>query len=1025
MINRREEERLEKLLREQQSILKDDEDEDVEGDVAVGGGNFFSSMPAFKLDALAGGITGLAEGLSGIAHVGDGLSQGISNLGNELAEGIPADFGFGGMFGGAVEKKKTNHRMSVSMMARMSRKLDTQRTNDKKGGARVVKKLKSKTQSEEAEVEEETDINKIKLVTSLHREKLDADKDLVLVLQDNCEQIRRRISHIVNDCSLGIVKLPLIKLQHGLKDLHAHVRVLEIVRSIHVDPTLLDNPAVFELLRQSCSLLTWFVKNNVVNAALINTEIDVLLKLLDHPRALDFGVDEVICSLYNNNRTLCTQASDKVEKRAMPLICGAGQRYPYLKLLMVLMAPNNVSIKRNQARILKMLTVQSEKSLCLFDGEEGLEQLKTLVRQRDHVPRDTATEANNPSVPLPLRSRPSEKGKRALEKDTKPGGKDSLQILYDPVLNKVPKYDSQVLYYLYTIKLFTQACLGSNYLTERVCCKLLPLSRCAEIIAASWPIAELKIAVLEFVIEAHLIREKARPEHCSQCAHDENLWVMMSYFGNMLQMIMDPNEKKSYCSPKERPTHTTEITGLFLGLGKVFFSYFRIRNASEPELKIGNVLCDAMVKFWGDHSKNQSELRALADMLYVMERNGIKGNESTKRLLKTLLEADRINLVEKTEAEGNESWYTKESALFPSFVDTFQTRIHVETEIKELITVCRHHERSVKVITAQLTSSRVDVSQKRKYIVLLQTLWETLTDSNIRIDTCIEKIRLDVVISALLQLVSKDTEVKACLELAVSLLTRGGTPVQRRFLTILGMRGPAEAFLRQLATLIEIAVEEAREMRAIVGQVVLNSKPEQGARYTLEQLFQIYNSNDDDEGQNADLEGVVDDSHICQVLMFVKNLTEGHFFEMQNLMRKQHYDYSVDLVSAVALFTIECSESISPLNIDLVTQGFETLTEFMQGPNNDNIFAVLKTNIVDTINSIMVKSHADLEGVFYTQQYLNKVRDMKSMVMTSMLAMMEASSGSELKVPLALMDSLNLGAVLDYAISMHRQVTYV
>ena len=57
MINRREEERLEKLLREQQSILKDDEDEDVEGDVAVGGGNFFSSMPAFKLDALAGGIT--------------------------------------------------------------------------------------------------------------------------------------------------------------------------------------------------------------------------------------------------------------------------------------------------------------------------------------------------------------------------------------------------------------------------------------------------------------------------------------------------------------------------------------------------------------------------------------------------------------------------------------------------------------------------------------------------------------------------------------------------------------------------------------------------------------------------------------------------------------------------------------------------------------------------------------------------------------------------------------------------------
>ena len=159
---------------------------------------------------------------------------------------------------------------------------------------------------------------------------------------------------------------------------------------------------------------------------------------------------------------------------------------------------------------------------------------------------------------------------------------------------------------------------------------------------------------------------------------------------------------------------------------------------------------------------------------------------------------------------------------------------------------------------------------KRKYLIILQTLWETLTEQRARIDKSVETIRLDIVIAAILELVSKGTEIKACLNLANSLLSRGGKQVQKHFLIALSQRGQPEIFFRQLETCIEIAAEE--------------------------------------------------------------------------------------------------------------------------GPNLGNILAVLQTGIIESINSIVRKSHTDIDGVYYPQEYLDKVRELKESVVTNMLAMMEAST---------------------------------
>jgi len=307
---RAEDARLERIWAEQQTMLQEDDDALIAAEAKSESGGLFGLMGG--LTSFSETMGDLSKGISGIAHVGEGLT-----------EGLTAGLGLGSVFEDKEKKKQANLRANVSMIARMNRRGDNKGDTKKRGTSRPAKKLTGEQQDEA--MREIEDPKKKSLVRSLHREKLDADRELTLVLKDNCNEIRRRISSLVRDCSPGGSNLPLIKLQHGLMDLRAHIRVLDIVRAINRDLDLLEYPEVFELLKDSCSLMTWFVKNNVRNAALINTESDMILKMLDHPRALDFGVDEVLASLYNNNRSLCAQAPQKLEQKVMSLICGTAR----------------------------------------------------------------------------------------------------------------------------------------------------------------------------------------------------------------------------------------------------------------------------------------------------------------------------------------------------------------------------------------------------------------------------------------------------------------------------------------------------------------------------------------------------------------------------------------------------------------------------------------------------------------------------------------------------------------------------
>ena len=99
-------------------------------------------------------------------------------------------------------------------------------------------------------------------------------------------------------------------------------------------------------------------------------------------------------------------------------------------------------------------------------------------------------------------------GGKADEGGTKNGGDGFLEepppVFEDGVSNAYPHLGSKVLYFLYSIRLYTSACCGANRVTEGICTRILPLSRCADLVTSRWCIPAVKAAVLEFMCECHL-----------------------------------------------------------------------------------------------------------------------------------------------------------------------------------------------------------------------------------------------------------------------------------------------------------------------------------------------------------------------------------------------------------------------------------------------------------------------------------------------------------------------------------------
>lgn len=832
------------------------------------------------------------------------------------------------------------------------------------------------------------------------------------------EKIHKLVAKIVEDISsnVSVINIPIIKIQKGLRGLGAHTYVLHILEALLQSNDAMESKPLFDLAKECFSMLTWFSLSNVRSGCLLHPHMDVFMEYLESEDGLRLGVDETITSIYFNNRILCTQSQDKLQRAMLSLIC-KNQRYPYLKILCTVMSTNGVPVKRNQTDILTLLDVQRDKTFSMFEGAEGLARLKNLMLSGEHL--GTVQGQMLKSEDLIRGRSPREMPKLEEKKDESSMLNKQLQAARESVVNSYTNFDSRLLYYLHTIKLLYASTLGTNATTERIATRLLPMERCVELVTAVWCIPEVKIAVLNFILECYLIREEMGQAEAAQLLSQSSMWKFFDYFTTVLQHLIDPMSNETFCRPKEPEALTKKILQKCLPIVKQYFTTVKFGNMKREYLEKSNRMCDALVKFWAEGAKTVEEQKDVASVLHVFEQKNVTGSEGTRRMLRTLLQADTMNLLSLPNRNaGNEvEVFSRVATLYPSFLNTVKQRIDTESENADLIRVCREIPRVIRVITDQLSAVDVDRETKSKYLGVLQMLWETLT-KELSVEESIDGIGLTSVLDAIMRLLSSGTNVRETLRFANSLLIEGGRLVQKRFFDALKQER-AESFLRELLRRIEVAGDEVREMKTVVNQVILHARLDKSKAMTLKELVAKETSAESTEhGEDA---SHTDHSEIKDVLSFLKNLCEGHFLDMQNLLRRQpNSEHTVNLITAVATFVIDVEQCLSPLNIEIATDGFATITEFLQGPCRGNIYAIVHTPLLEAINSIVRGSHVKYDGVLYPREYHDQSRELKAEVVTTLIALMEGSSVEDTFVAQALIRSLDLNAMLEYAIAQYK-----
>ena len=140
-----------------------------------------------------------------------------------------------------------------------------------------------------------------------------------------------------------------------------------------------------------------------------------------------------------------------------------------------------------------------------------------------------------------------------------------------------------------------------------------------------------------------------------------------------------------------------------------------------------------------------------------------------------------------------------------------------------------------------------------------------------------------------------------------------------------------------------------------------------------------------------------------QILRFLQLLCENHNYELQNFLRHQNNKNNYNLVSETLMFLDRLCGSttgglgllglyINELNVALVNQTLETLTEYCQGPchENQNCIAMHESNGIDIIIALILNDINPLG-----KKRMDLVLELKNNASKLLLAIMESRADSE------------------------------
>uniref|UniRef100_A0A8C1LRK3 Inositol 1,4,5-trisphosphate receptor n=1 Tax=Cyprinus carpio TaxID=7962 RepID=A0A8C1LRK3_CYPCA len=242
------------------------------------------------------------------------------------------------------------------------------------------------------------------------------------------------------------------------------------------------------------------------------------------------------------------------------------------------------------------------------------------------------------------------------------------------------------------------------------------------------------------------------------------------------------------------------------------------------------------------------------------------------------------------------------------------------------------------------------------------------------------------------------------IQLAICLLEGGNTEIQNSFYKLMMGDSKSEKFFKVLNDRMKNAQQDVKSTISVnVGEMTNKAKDEKDLDTGAGPSFGQPEQPPQPEQQELDTEMGPSVTIMKPILRFLQLLCENHNHDLQNFLRCQSNKTNYNLVCETLQFLdIMCGSTTGGLgllglyinenNVELITQTLETLTEYCQGPCQENQTCIVshECNGIDIITALILNDISPL--CRYRMELVLQLKDNASKLL---LALMESRHDSE------------------------------
>ncbi|XP_046984326.1 inositol 1,4,5-trisphosphate receptor [Schistocerca americana] len=259
------------------------------------------------------------------------------------------------------------------------------------------------------------------------------------------QQILIRMNKLCTQCCAGGVLKPRKHEQRLLRNVGVHTVVLDLLQ-IPYDKK--EDVRMNELMRLAHEFLQNFCLGNQQNQVLLHKHLDLFL----NPGILEA---QTVCSIFQDNSTLCNEVNEKVIQHFVHCIETHGRHVQYLKFLQTIVKAENQFIRKCQDMVMQELVNAGEDVLVFYNDKASFNNFVKMMRSKRHRMDESG----------PLR------------------------------------------YHVELVKLLACCTMGKNVYTEIKCHSLLPLDDIVAMVSHTDCIPEVKEAYINFLNHCYIDTE--------------------------------------------------------------------------------------------------------------------------------------------------------------------------------------------------------------------------------------------------------------------------------------------------------------------------------------------------------------------------------------------------------------------------------------------------------------------------------------------------------------------------------------